>query len=204
MTLRLIAKPVAPGTARRASIGAGLEESEPPIRRPHLQVETRSPERVKLSEELAILNRPLEDEVEYYDEAPPSRAKPVFAVVAVLAAIGGAGYLLLAQSHRADDNAAAPPVRQGEQVSPIGAPPAASAATPVVPTNAPATEPAPTQAPVAPIAPGPAAEAASSTSGSLGEIDPEGDPPVPSAAAAGNPAGPAGTQSSRRLGRGKR
>jgi hypothetical protein len=172
MTLPPSAKPVAE------------EEAEPPIRRPHLHVETRSPERVKLSEELAILNRPLEDEVEYYDEAPPSRAKPVFAVVAVLAAIGGAGYLLLGQSHRADDNAAAPPVRQGEQVSPIGAPPPASAATPVIPTNAPATEPAPIQARVAPIAPGPAAEAASSTSGTPADLEPEGDP-APSTAAAG-------------------
>jgi hypothetical protein len=181
MTLRLIAKPVAPPTVRRVSIGADIEESEPPIRRPHLQAETRSPERVKLSEELAILNRPLEDEVEYYDEVPPSRAKPVLAAMVVLVALGGAGYLLLAQRHSADDNAAAGPVRQGEQPSPIGAQLSASAATPVVPTKP----------------PGPAAEAASSTSGTLREIDPEGDPPMPSAAAAGDPAGPRGTKSSR-------
>jgi hypothetical protein len=77
------------------------EESEPPIRRPHLQLETRSPERIKLSEELAILDRPLEDEIEYYDEAPRSRAKPALVVLMILAALGG-GYLLLTQRHRAD------------------------------------------------------------------------------------------------------
>jgi hypothetical protein len=69
-------------------------------------VETRSPERAKLSEELAVLNRPLEGEVEYYDEAPRWRATWVFAAVLLLAAIGCAGYLLLARGHRADDGAA--------------------------------------------------------------------------------------------------
>ena len=39
-------------------------DSEPPIRQPRPRLETRSPERIKLSEELAVLNRPLEDEVE--------------------------------------------------------------------------------------------------------------------------------------------
>lgn len=152
MTLPLSGKPV-----------AEVEESEPPIRRPRLQVETRSPERIKLSEELAVLNRPLEDEIEYYDEVPRSRAKPVFAAVMVLAVIGGAGYLF-GQRHRTDDNAAARFMRQGEQASAIGAPLSASAGTAVVPAKAPATEPVPTRVPVAPIVTGPAREAGSGTS----------------------------------------
>ena len=76
-------------------------DSEPPIRQPRPRLETRSPERAKLSEELAVLNRPLEDEVEYYDEVRRSRAKPVFAAVMFVAALAGAGYLLLAQRDRA-------------------------------------------------------------------------------------------------------
>jgi hypothetical protein len=186
MTLRLSAKPV-----------AKVEESEPPIRQPRLQVETRSPERIKLSEELAVLNRPLADEVEYYDEVPRSRAQPVFAAVMVLAVIGGAGYLF-GQRHRADHNAVAPPMRQGEQASSTGASLSASAGTAVVPAKAPATEPVPTRAPIAPIAASPAAEAGSSTSGTPGDLDPEGDPPGPSAAAAGRHAPRPGTKSSPR------
>jgi len=191
------AKPVALTYRKRAATGqdramtgtVGLEQSEPPIRQLHLQAETRSPERVKLSEELAILNRPLEDEVEYYDEVPRSRAKPVFAAVMVLAAIGGAGYLF-GQRHRADSDAVAPPMGQGEQASSTGASLLAPAGTAA---KAPATEPVPTRARVA----GAAAEAGSSASRAPGEVEPEGDPPVPSAATAGDPAVPPGTKSAR-------
>jgi hypothetical protein len=55
--------------------------SEPPIR-----LERRSPERAMLSEELAILNRPLEDEIEYYDEIPVRRWPRRVAIVLALAA----------------------------------------------------------------------------------------------------------------------
>jgi hypothetical protein len=181
MTLILRAKPVALEPRRRAFDGAKVDEFEPPpIRQPQFQVETRSPERIKLSEELAVLDRPLEEEIEYYDPVPRSRAKPVVAVVMVLA-LGGAGYSLLAQRHRADDRAADHSMRQGEQASAIGAPLSASAGTALVPTKAPATEPVPTAVPVAPIAPSPTAETGASTSGIPGELEPEGDP-SPSAA----------------------
>jgi hypothetical protein len=133
-----------------------IEDSEPPIRPRPVREETRSPERAKLSEELAVLNRPLEGDIEYYDEVPRSRMKPVLAVV-VLAAIACAGYLWLAQRHRADDRPA------------------------VVPAKMPATEPA--RAPVAPAAASPAAGAASSTLDRPDDPEPEGDPPLPSAAA---------------------
>jgi tetratricopeptide (TPR) repeat protein len=67
-------------------------DSEPPVR-----ADTRSLERIRLSEELALLDRPLEDEVEYYDEVPRSRAKAVLGVAAVLALLGGGAYKLLPQ-----------------------------------------------------------------------------------------------------------
>jgi len=100
-------------------------ESEPPIRQPQLRAETRSPERVKLSEELALLNRPLEDEVEYYDEVPRGRTKTLFAAAMVVAALGGAGYPFLVQRHRADDAAA--PATTGLPVAPSAASPPAEA-----------------------------------------------------------------------------
>ena len=175
MTLRLIAKPVAPDRRKLAASGVNEEESEPPIRRPHLQMETRSPERVKLSEELAILNRPLEDEVEYYDEVPPSRAKPALAVVAALAALAGAGYLL-AQRDRADDNATARPVHEREPASSVGTPLPASSDPAVAPAKAPESDPVPTRPPVAPVAAGPAAENGNSGSATPAKLEPEGDP----------------------------
>jgi hypothetical protein len=188
MTLPVSGKLLVLPPRRRAAAGQDptigpAEESEPPIRQPHFQVETRSPERVKLSEELAILNRPLEDEVEYYDEVPPRHGKWLLAVVTVLAAIAGAGYLLLAQRHRPDDNTTARSVQQGEQqASPVGTPLAPSAGTAVAPATVPENEPAPTRPPIAPVAAGPGAENSSSTSATPAKPEPEGDP-SPSAAA---------------------
>jgi hypothetical protein len=52
----------------------------------------RSLERARLSEELAILNRPLEDEEIFYEELPRSRIRPLVAVLAIFALAGGAGY----------------------------------------------------------------------------------------------------------------
>jgi hypothetical protein len=168
-------------------------DSEPPIRRPHPRVETRSPERAKLSEELAVLNRPLEDDVEYDDEVGRSRAKPLFAAVMFVAALAGAGYLLLAQRDRAGDEAAARHARQGEPTAPIGARLPASASDAVVPAKTPATEPAAARTPVAPIAASAAAKAGSTTSGNSPSPEPEGDPPAPSATAAPSSGAPSPT-----------
>jgi tetratricopeptide (TPR) repeat protein len=52
----------------------------------------RSLERARLSEELAILNRPLEDEEPFYEELPRSRIRPLVAVFAIFALAGTAGY----------------------------------------------------------------------------------------------------------------
>ena len=140
------------------------EDSEPPIRPRPVPEETRSPERVKLSEELAVLNRPLEGEIEYYD-VPGSRAKRMFAAVMVLAVLGGAGSLLMAQRSRGGNETASVTAK---------APAAEPAATPA---------PVAPAAPVAPIAPRPATEAARRPFAEPRDPEPDGDPPLPSAAA---------------------
>jgi hypothetical protein len=80
-----------------------------------------------------VLNRPLEDEVEYYEEVPPARGKRLLTVAAFFAAIAGAGYLLLAQRHRADDNATARSLHEDGQASPVATPRAAPAGTAATP-----------------------------------------------------------------------
>jgi hypothetical protein len=148
-----------------ARLLAQIEDSEPPIRQRHVRLETRSPERVKLSEELAVLNRPLADEIEYYDEVPRWRGSRVLVVLLVLAALGCAGYLLFGPRHGGDDNAAA--------------------GAPVVPPAVPAIAPVPARAPAAPlpqpppIEARPAAKAAPRTPPEPVEAEPEGDPPLP-------------------------
>jgi hypothetical protein len=64
--------------------------SEPPVRR-----ERRSPEREMLSAELAILDRPLEDEVEYVDAVPVRRWPRFVALVLALAAGALGAYFLV-------------------------------------------------------------------------------------------------------------
>jgi hypothetical protein len=65
--------------------------SEPPIR-----LERRPSERAMLSEELAILDRPLDDEIEYYDVVPVRRWPRNLAIVLALAAgVLGAYFFVL-------------------------------------------------------------------------------------------------------------
>ena len=95
--------PIAIGISRAA------EWSEPPIRPPEpldrnapvrgespIPSDYRSPERAMLSQELAILNRPLEDEIEYYDEVPHRRWPKRIPIVLALAAAAGVAYLFAA------------------------------------------------------------------------------------------------------------
>lgn len=69
--------------------------AEPPVRE-----HTWSAERVRLSEELAILDRPLENDVEYFDEPGPSRWRGVKLVVLafVMGAIGYGAFPALKRS----------------------------------------------------------------------------------------------------------
>jgi hypothetical protein len=64
--------------------------SEPPIR-----LERRSPERAMLSEELAILDRPLDDDIEYYDAVPVRRWPRNLAILLALAAGALGAYFLV-------------------------------------------------------------------------------------------------------------
>lgn len=70
-------------------------ESEPPVRN-----EGRSAERALLSEELAVLNRPLEGDVEYYDDVPRSRWRAFAVALAVLASVSGASFFVRARRLR--------------------------------------------------------------------------------------------------------
>ena len=105
------------------------------------------------NEELSVLDRPLEAEVEYYDEAPPRlsawRRMGMFVGVAALIGVGGA---VMMSRHRAHAAAAAQPA------APASAVVIATAAPPVVPppaleaAHAAPAAVAPAEAPSAPIA----------------------------------------------------
>jgi hypothetical protein len=71
-----------------------LLETPPPDRIVHEDLGPRA--RAKLSQELQILDRPLEVEAEYYDELPASRWPGRLAFLAGLTLILTVGYLLLA------------------------------------------------------------------------------------------------------------
>lgn len=66
--------------------------SEPPS----VRHDRRSPERAKLSEELAVLNLPIEEDVEYDDEEPRRRWPKRLAAVVILAAVAVVGYPFVA------------------------------------------------------------------------------------------------------------
>jgi hypothetical protein len=94
------------------------------------------------NDEMAVLERPLEDEVEYIDEKPPRRWGHVAAFVATVTLVGGGGAYLLSQ-HRAAAAAA-----RGEPVQPAMATARAPASPPVA-----ALEPGRAPAAAAPAAP---------------------------------------------------
>jgi hypothetical protein len=90
------------------------------------------------NEELAVLDRPLENDVEYYDEKPPSRWRGTASLLVGIVAIGAASGLVFLKVRPSSTAVAAPPA----------AAPAAPAATP-----SPAIAVAPAPAPVAAAAP---------------------------------------------------
>jgi hypothetical protein len=137
------------------------DENEPtPLNRP------RRTTLEAFNDEMAVLDRPLESEVEYYDEKPPARRGKLGAIVGVVLVLGSAGFLLL--SRASARTPATPPLAIG------------SAAV-----TAPA--PAPVVTPVEPVAPAPPAPPAPAQV-AMNEVSPEADaPPVamPRAAARG-------------------
>lgn len=100
------------------------------------------------NEELAVLDRPIEGDVEYYDELPPKRRSWLRPVGVALVAIIGGGFLALSGHQRG----ALPLLRSVQAVSPASAPiagaGAASRPTSSVPTFTATAPSAPAIAPV--------------------------------------------------------
>jgi len=132
-----------------------------------IAAETERPRRSTLetfNDELAVLERPLEGDVEYVDEPRKSRLRPIgFAAVMVVVGVGGA---LFMSRHRAAEQA------ETKVVAAATPAPALAAAPPVVlaaqtPAAAPVAAPVPTEA----AAPEAAAPAAAEPEGDDAEAD---------------------------------
>lgn len=110
---------------------------EPPTSEPSIRMEHRSRERALLSEELAVLNRPLEGDVEYYDEIPARRWPKRLAASLVLAAAAVGAYPLVASRlggwrslattrlaglASAQAGTASPPEAEGVKPAPVAVP----------------------------------------------------------------------------------
>lgn len=119
-----------PTTTRRDDPAGGSDAQSPRPRRSTLE---------RFNEELAILDRPLESEIEYYDDDPPSRGPRILGVTAVLVLLVGVGFVLGGPSAGEAGAAAEPAV-------------AVAVTRPVVTT--PSVEPLPSAPP--PAAPAPA------------------------------------------------
>ncbi|HMF41131.1 MAG TPA: hypothetical protein VKQ32_10565 [Polyangia bacterium] len=151
--------------------GAIVIDEPPPLPVPPVQMEPR-PRRTTLerfNDEMAVLERPLEGEVEYIDEKPPRRWRHYAAFAATVAIVGGGGAFLIshhraavaarverapeAPAARAQAPTVAQPVAQpvlATQVTPV---PGAAAAAPAV-ADAPAEDDAADDgADAAPVAP---------------------------------------------------
>src|SRR4051794_26460786 len=123
------------------------------------------------NEEMAVLERPIEGDVEYYDEIPPVRRLRLLPLAAAIVAVAGGGLLVLS-GHRAGapiDAAAVPASMPPVSVStfnskPHGVPAIATIATSGVPsaTSAVPTAAAPTAPPTE--SPAPSEEAPARTS----------------------------------------
>ena len=112
------------------------------------------------NEELAVLERPIEGDVEYVDEPKPSRWRPIgFAAVVVMVGVGGA---LFVSRHRADTEARAKAAEATSAPAPVvaAAPSPGFAAQAPAAVAAPAEAPAPTEA-TAPAVTAPDADEAS-------------------------------------------
>lgn len=95
------------------------------------------------NEELAVLERPIEGDVEYIDEPKPSRWRPIgFAALVVMVGVGGASFL---SRHRGDTEARA--MAAAATSTPMPAPVVAAAPSAVFAAQAPAAAAAPAEAP---------------------------------------------------------
>jgi hypothetical protein len=90
----------------------------------------------RFNDEMSVLDRPLENDVEYYDEEPPSRAPRVAAIGAVLFLLGGGAFLMLHRHFAA--SAPAPVLAAAPAPVPAAAPAPVPAPAPVAMPAAPA------------------------------------------------------------------
>ena len=114
-------------------IGLSMSDIDPPRPR-RSTLET-------FNEEMAVLDRPLDGEVEYYDEAPvrPSAWRRVGMFVAVAAIIGVGGSVVMSR-HRAQAAASAEPASPAPAMVVASAPPAVAAPAPLPAVPLPAAE----------------------------------------------------------------
>jgi hypothetical protein len=147
--------------AQPVSAGIPIESGaiiidKPPALPPAAARPAQQPERGRKStldlfnDEMAVMERPIEGDVEYADERPPTRWKHMAAFVATVAIVGGGGAFMI-KRHRAAGaahNESSPPA--AVMVASVAPAPAAAAA----PAAAPA--PGPAAVPAAAVAPAPA------------------------------------------------
>src|SRR5947207_782072 len=83
--------------------GAIIVDEPPPLPAPRADMETRSRKNTieRFNDEMAVLDRPLEGEVEYIDEKPPRRWGHFVAFAATIAIVGGGGAYLLSHPRAA-------------------------------------------------------------------------------------------------------
>jgi len=127
-----------------------------------IEVEAARPRRSTLetfNEEMAVMERPLEDDVEYIDEPRPSRWRPIAFAAVVVAVGGGGGALFMSRQHAS----AAVEARTAE--TPLAAVAVASppVLAPEVPAAAPPPAPAEVPVPAEAVAPAAAPEADDAT-----------------------------------------
>jgi len=150
--------------------GAIIVDEPPPLPAPRADMETRSRKNTieRFNDEMAVLDRPLEGEVEYIDEKPPRRWRHLVAFAATVAIVGGGGAYLLSH-HRAAIAAAS-----AEQAPSAPQPVQAQAPAPAQPVLATQVTPAPGAAAAPAIADAPA-------EGDSADDDAEAAPVAPSA-----------------------
>ena len=123
------------------------------------------------NDELAVLERPLEGEVEYFDEAqPPSRWRQAVAFFAVVVVVGAGGALLISRNRASAD---------ARELAAAQAPPAAAVVAAAPPSPAVAAEQTP-PAPAAPEAPAAAADAPAADEAAADSAGDDSARPAPS------------------------
>jgi hypothetical protein len=132
-----------------------------------LEPRTRRSTIERFNDEMAVLDRPLENEGEYFEEEPPRKGRRLGVLACAAFALGAAAFMLWSRVSGAV--AATPPLVVASALS-VAEP----AAAPIVPS---APAPAPAHAPI--VQPVPAPSPAPSAPVAVAESAPEQTPPAP-------------------------